>query len=438
MNDQKPKSLIYNIFEPFRRFARLEAFAGILIMICCGIALVWANSPWQESYFGIWNKQVTIEFGDFVLSKPFILWINDGLMAIFFFVVGLEVKREMLVGELSSFRNASLPIMAAIGGMIVPLAMFLLLIGDAPGKEGWGIPMATDIAFALGVLLLLGKRVPLALKVFLTAFAIVDDIGAVLVVAVFYTSKIYWAALFIGLGLIAVLFVMNVFNFRKMTVYLIIGIVVWYFFLKSGIHPTIAGVLIAFTIPVNTKVHNHTFAKRLQGFMLKFSDKKDDSSRILSHDQLSTLDELEGAVQDVISPLQSIEHRMHSLVAYFVLPLFALANGGVLVGEADRFFSNPLALSIAISLIAGKLIGILVFSWLGVKLNITSLPEGSNWKQISGLALLGGIGFTMSIFISNLAFADADMVNSAKFGVIAGSIIAGIAGFVTLKASLKK
>lgn len=414
-----------------------EASGGILLIFFTALALIWANSPWSEGYFNLWSTKTGLAFGDWSLIKYLILWVNDGLMAIFFFLVGLEIKREIMVGELSSVRKASLPFFAAIGGMLLPAVLFAVLQGGRPGSEGWGIPMATDIAFSLGILSLLGKRVPLSMKIFLTAFAIVDDIGAVLVIALFYSGEIYLQALYIALGLYAVLLAFNFFNVRKKTLYVVVGILIWYFFLKSGLHPTIAGIMVAFTVPITSKIRARDFVDDVEDGLVVFKEFEDDpNDHLLSYEQLSSVESISESAKHVQPPLQKLEHDLHGFVAFFVLPVFALANAGVALGGAGDALSSPLTLNIALGLLVGKTVGVGLFSWLSVKLGWASLPEGTNWTQLIALGLLGGVGFTMALFIANLAFVDPVLLNESKMGILIGSTLAGVGGYLILRLTL--
>ena len=433
-----PQVIRKTILTPFQRFLHTESAGGILLIFFTLLAMLWANSPWAESYFALWEQKLSIGFGGWALSKALILWVNDGLMAIFFFLVGLEIKREVLIGELSSVKKASLPFFAAVGGMIIPALLFLLLQQGKAGASGWGIPMATDIAFSLGILSLLGKRVPLSMKIFLTAFAIVDDIGAVLVIALFYSNEIYLTALYIAFGLYAVLLILNFFNVKKKTPYLLLGIVIWYFFLKSGLHPTIAGIMVAFTIPISSRIRCREFVDEIEDNLVDFKDNNIPNDQLLTYEQLSAVGSIEKASEKVQPPLQKLEHDLHSFVAFFILPVFALANAGVALGDVGEAFSNPLTLNVAIGLLVGKTVGISLLCWIGVKIGIASLPEGTHWKHIIALGLLGGVGFTMALFIANLAFVDASLLGAAKIGILLGSTLAGVGGFFLLKATLPK
>lgn len=440
MNKHKDPTVIGGLLEPFQRFFRVEASGGIILLIFTLIALIWANSPWGDSYIHLWENKFSIGVGDFKLSKSLIHWINDGLMAIFFFVVGLEIKRELIAGELSSMKQASLPIAAAIGGMVLPAAIYIVLNQSPESESGWGIPMATDIAFSLGILSLLGKRVPLALKVFLVAFAIVDDLGAVLIIAVFYSEDIYWNYLLIGLGLVIILFVFNRLQVISVHPYMAVGWIIWFMFLKSGIHPTIAGVLIAFTIPVNRTINLKTFKNDMQYNLDYFCYNPENFSKItLNHQQLAAISNMENRIFHVQSPVQRLEHGLHGFVTYIVMPVFALANAGVVLkGISFSELISGVSGVIEISLLAGKVLGIFIFSWISVKIGLAKLPDNVQWKHIFSLGFLGGMGFTMSLFISNLAFTSEALLNPAKIGILVGSLIAGAGGYILLSLTLKK
>ena len=328
---------------------------------------------------------------------------------------------------------------AAIGGMLGPAILFIALHGSRPGADGWGIPMATDIAFSLGVLALLGKRVPVSLKIFLTAFAIVDDIGAVLVIAFVYSSQIYMNMLLIAMGLFVFLYLLILAGLRSPVLFIIAGGIIWYFFLKSGLHPTIAGVMLAFIIPANRKVRIPVFTRLMNKDLQFFRRDECEDQLLLNRDQLHAVDRMSNLVDKVQSPLQSLEHRLHGFVSYFIMPVFALANAGVtFTGSGSDAVVGFLSLHIAIALILGKLTGILLFSYLGVRFKLAALPGNINWYHIAGVGLLGGIGFTMSLFISNLAFHEALLLNHAKNGILAGSMIAGSGGYFLLRRALKK
>lgn len=426
------------ILTPIEKFIATESAGGILLILFTIMALVWSNSAWSESYVNFWETKLSVGYGDWGLSKALILWINDGLMCVFFFFVGLEIKREVLAGELSSVRQASLPFFAAIGGMLVPALVFVIFQGDNPGAEGWGIPMATDIAFSLGILSLLGKRVPLSMKIFLTAFAIVDDIGAVLVIAIFYSSSIAVDYLLIGLGLFSILVLFNLANVQSSVPYLLVGLVIWYFFLKSGLHPTIAGIMSAFAIPMTPKVKASDFAGQIESEMEEFRfDEQESNQPLLTYDQLHAADAIRISAKRVQPPLQKLEHMLHPIVAFFILPIFALSNSGVALGDIGNALTSPLTISIALGLVLGKTLGIGLLSWIGVKLKFASFPSDLPFNRVLAVGVLGGVGFTMALFIANLAFTDPELLNQAKAGILIGSIIAGVGGYFWLRAILK-
>ncbi|HMR39339.1 MAG TPA: Na+/H+ antiporter NhaA [Ignavibacteria bacterium] len=426
------------LVTPFQRFIRAESSSGILLFGATIIALVWANSPISESYQNLWQFKIGISSEAFELKKPLILWINDGLMAIFFFLIGLEIKRELLIGELNSFKKASFPLFAAIGGMIFPVAFFFILNKNPETLDGWGIPMATDIAFSLAILRVLGNRIPLSLKIFLTAFAIVDDIGAVLVIAIFYSESINWMLILISMIPLATLFILSSKGIYLKYLVLLFGIVIWVLFLKSGIHPTVAGVLLAFAIPIRQKIDTDTYIEGLSKIEKRVKETKDINSPILTKEQINQLDRLETWTAKVQSPLQHLEHRLHSWAAYFIMPVFALSNAGVSFSK-DMDFDFPLVINIIISLVVGKCIGVSLMSFISVKLKAAELPSGIKPMQIIGIALLAGVGFTMSIFIANLAFAGSQIfIDSSKVGILAGSVIAGIGSYIILRINSKE
>jgi len=419
--------------SPFQKFVRIESFGGILLLLATVVALVWANSPLGDAYDSLWSYKMGIKTPDIDLVKPLRLWVNDGLMAIFFFLIGLEIKRELMIGELNTVKKATFPFLAALGGMILPVVMFLILNKNPETVKGWGIPIATDIAFSLAILQLLGKRVPLSLKVFLTAFAIVDDLGAVMVIAIFYSTGIKWGLLAMGLAIIVVLGVLSYLQIYYKYLVLLLGIIVWVLFLKSGIHPTIAGVLLAFTIPIRQRTDLQTYTENLDEIVKVLQTCPESTKPILNHRQIEIIDDLEDWTSKVQSPLQHLEHKLHNWVAYFIMPIFALANAGVVLGGGMSTDLN-LVSSLAISLILGKSIGISLISYIGIKLKIIELPIDVNMRQIIGVSFLAGVGFTMSIFIANLAFSDSNLfADSAKIGILVGSVIAGLTGYFLLR-----
>lgn len=427
---------IEKITEPIQRFVKQEKSGGIVLGISVLAALYLANSPWSDEYFHFLENKIGIVFNDVSFLKYSLHhWINDGLMAIFFFVIGLELKREIVAGELSNPRKALLPIGAALGGMLIPAIIYFSLNPTGEASNGWGIPMATDIAFALGVLHFLGKRIPLSLKVFLTALAIVDDLGAVLVIAFFYTSEISIQSLLVGLGFVLVMFIGNKMGIRNILFYAIIGIVgVWIAFLLSGVHATIAAVLAAFVIPANVGIKENIFIERIRNSINKFKDILPNDKVTLTDEQIHQLEIIKKDTNCAIPPLQRLEHAMHPIVTFIVLPIFALANAGVSMNvDVQELFSTNVALGVSLGLLAGKVIGIVGITWLLVKLRIAPFPEGMNLRNLFGISFLASIGFTMSLFISSLAFTDEIIITQAKIGIFTASIIGGIVGFFILR-----
>ena len=420
---------------PFREFTGTEAAGGILLLVATAIALIWANSAWGSSYDRLWGTEFALDLGGrFHLSKDLQHWINDGLMAIFFLVVGLEIKREILVGELSSIRQALLPIVAAVGGALIPAAIFISLNAGTASSSGWGIPMATDIAFALGILALLGSRVPTALKIFLTALAIVDDILAVLVIALFYTGDLALDYLLIAGGLFVLLVAANRLQINRPAFYAIVGVGLWLAFLKSGVHATVAGVLLSMTIPARTPIDADEFVSRGQRCIDVFRGEDDLGQKVLTNwEHQSALNELQNITSRAESPMQRFQHVLHPWVAFCIVPLFALANVGVSIGEGfTSAVTGSLGLGIILGLLVGKQVGILASTWLIVRLGVTRLPPYVRFRHIYGVSWLAGIGFTMSLFITELAFVDPDQLDAAKVGILTVSLIAGAGGWLLL------
>lgn len=437
--------LIERLLAPFRHFASTAAAGGILLLIATAVALIWANSPWADSYHHLWETPLQIGVGNWRVQWSAHHFINDGLMAVFFFVVGLEIKREMVAGELKSARTAALPMIAALGGMVVPALIYAVINRGGSGMSGWGVPMATDIAFALGVLALLGDRVPVGLKVFLAALAIVDDIGAILVIAVFYSTGVNWTAIGAVVAILLISAGANAAGVRKPWAYGIIGLLLWGAVLSSGIHATVAGVLLAMTIPVRTRIHEGAFLSEARRTLEDFDaaaevTANDPEVTILSNtDHHTALEELESLVDDARPPLVRMERALHGIVAFAIMPLFALANAGVVVsGDAlSGALASPVALGAAMGLVIGKPAGIAGFSWLAVRSGVASLPSGVNWRMLTGAGILGGIGFTMALFIAGLAFQDPALLDHAKVGVLAASAVTGVVGWLWLKSALK-
>jgi len=386
--------MINRVGAALKDFLKQESAGGIVLMVAAALALVVANSPLAPYYFDTLSTKLNVSFGAFAIDKALILWINDGLMAIFFFLIGLEVKREIIDGQLSSWNKASLPLAAAIGGMALPALVFVAFNWNSPETiGGWAIPAATDIAFALGILSLLGPRVPLAMKALLLAIAVIDDIGAITVIALFYTGEIKVDMLLAGGAVLALLFVVGRARVASTIPYVLLSVVMWVFVLKSGVHATLAGVTAAMMVPM--------------------------------------------VARDGTNLLESMEHGLHKWIAFLIIPVFGFANAGVsLIGLSPADLLQPLPLGIALGLLVGKQIGIVGFAWIAVKAGLASLPEGVGWRKIHGLSLLAAIGFTMSLFIGNLAFADPAQVDAVKIGVLAGSVIAAVSGFILLRSAL--
>ncbi|WP_159023253.1 Na+/H+ antiporter NhaA [Formosa sp. L2A11] len=421
------------LVKPIAKFVQVESFGGILLFSAAVIALIWANSPLSDSYVALWNYEIGFEFGEFHLSHHLLHWVNDGLMVIFFFVIGLEIKREILLGELNSLKKASLPIFAALGGVFVPIGIFLALNANPETHAGWGIPMATDIAFSLAILQLLGKRVPIALKIFLTAFAIVDDLVAVLAIALFYSNDIDWNAILYSLIPLAILAYLGWKGYYYKYVYLALGIAIWFLFLTSGIHPTIAGILIALTVPIKQKIGMNFSMSKIESIATTLINRPNSNSPILSHEEINLIGSIQSLSGRVQSPLQHLEHKFHGWVAYFIMPVFALSNAGIVFNDVAHL-DFALSSHIAIALIFGKCIGVVSFSYLAVKLGIAAFPASAKFKHILGIGFLAGVGFTMSIFVSNLAFhSNLLYQDAAKVGIFIGSTVAGLIGYFILK-----
>lgn len=436
--------LVVRLLAPFRRFAHSATAGGIVLLIATAIALVWANSPWADAYHHLWETPLQIGVGSWRAEWSAHHFINDGLMAVFFFVVGLEIKREMVAGELKSARTAALPMIAALGGMVVPAGIYAVINIGGPGIGGWGVPMATDIAFALGVLALLGSRVPIGLKVFLAALAIVDDIGAILVIAVFYSAGVNWTALGAVVVILLLSAAANAAGVRRPSAYAAIGLMLWGAVLASGIHATVAGVLLALTIPVRTRIDESAFLNEARRALQDFDaaaevTANDPDTTVLSNtDHHAALEDLEKLADDAQPPLIRMEHALHGVVAFAIMPLFALANAGVaLSGSAVAgALSSPIAVGAILGLALGKPLGITAFSWLAVRSGMASLPTGVSWRMIAGAGILGGIGFTMALFIGGLAFNDPASLDAAKVGVLAASAVTAVVGWVWLKRAL--
>jgi len=432
------------ILRPAQQFFDKEASSSILLISATAIALIWVNSSIGETYHSFWHTQISFTFGHFHISKTLLHWVNDGLMSLFFFTVGLEIKREILVGELATPKKALLPVIAALGGMIVPALIYAAFNIGLPTIHGWGIPVATDIAFALGAVAVFGRKLPVSLRIFLAAFAIADDLGAVVIIAIFYTKEIVWSNLIISLFFIFGLAAANFFWIRQTLIYAILGLAVWFFVLGSGVHPTIAGVIVSFFVPARGRYDTDNFLQNIKKITEKFECEEQSCgySILLNQEHMYAVQALELACHDVETPLQRLMHALHPWVAFLILPLFAMGNTGLIFRGIvfSEAVSNPVILGIIFGLVVGKPIGILLFSYLSVKTGIASLPQEVRWSHIFGGAMLGGIGFTMSLFLSELSFSDPHIIDYARIAILAGSILSALfgmsyLGFISTSAS---
>ena len=423
------------LLAPFREFARTSASGGLLLIVAALVAVVWANSPFADTYADIWATDLSLSVGPVTLSHSVLHWINDGLMAIFFLVIGLEIKREALVGELRSRRRAILPAAAAVGGAIVPAAIFLGITGGGAASRGWGIPMATDIAFTLGVLALLGRRAPIGLRVFVTALAIVDDLLAVLVIALFYTADLSVAALGAAGAILVLLIAANRLGVRRPLVYAGLGIALWFAISESGIHATVAGVLLALTIPATTKLDSDAFVTRARQHINDFEGRTVGGEDASTEKHHAALWELEEATERAQAPMLRIEHALHPWVSFLIVPLFALANAGVrLETDLGSALGDPIVIAVILGLVVGKQLGITLGALVAVRSGAASLPAGVGWRHVYGAAWLGGIGFTMSLFIGGLAYGEGGAeLGLAKIGILVASFIAAIGGAAVLR-----
>jgi len=429
------KVIIEKLIHPFERLVRTRPISGILLFASVLIALVWANSGFKDSYHHLWETPFAISIGDYTLSRTLHHWVNEGLMSIFFFLIGLEIKREVILGELSSWKKASLPVFAAIGGMLFPALIFLLFNFGGEGESGWGVPMATDIAFALGILSLLGKRVPTSLKIFLTALAIADDLGAVLVIAFFYTENLFILYLEYALVFLFLLAIGNIVGIRNTLFYSILGIGgLWVAFLHSGVHATLAGVIVAMTIPVKAKINERKFINQINKLMMKFKQTKTIKGFYVSYQQEEILEDITATGKRAESPLQSLEHLLSPLVYYLIIPVFALVNSGIEINtNLISSMTSSIPLGIMLGLILGKVLGISGFSFLMIKAGWSELPKNTSWGMMLGAGFLGGIGFTMSIFISELAFETEIIRTQSKMAIMLASTVASIIGLSIIR-----
>lgn len=428
------------IISVIERFLAQESAGGLLLFGSAALAMILANSGLSQGYFDFWHTYAGFTIGSFELKMSLGHWINDGLMAVFFLVIGLEIKRELVVGELSSLSKAAFPAVAALGGMLVPALIYLALnLGGSGDLSGFGIPMATDIAFALGFLMLLGKRVPLALKVFLVSLAVIDDLGAITIIAVFYGSSVDLPSLIWAAGIVAALIGLNRFGIKKLTPYLLLGVLLWYFVYQSGIHPTIAGVVLALTIPIRQKISSDSFTDICQlGLEMFGKAKQKCQSILLSSKQQDALEKIGEAYVQVQNPLVRLEHALHPVSAFLIMPVFALANAGVAVGGGSLSLLQPVSLGIILGLFVGKPLGIVGLSFIASKLGWVTKPASVNWRHLIGASILAGVGFTMSIFISQLAFTDSDTIDAAKLAILLTSLAAGLCGVIYLSRYLKR
>lgn len=443
-----------NVFYVIQKTLRNYVQGGNILLVATGLALLMVNLPGgRDFYNSLWTHEIALQVGAFNLFShnghpmSVMQFINDALMAVFFFSVGLEIKREVLVGELRSFRRALLPIVAAVGGMVLPVLIFFLMARGTPYSGGAAIPMATDIAFSLGVLAMLGSRVPISIKIFLTTLAVVDDIGGILVIAIFYSVHINYWMLLAAAALLGLLAMGGRMQIQSKLFYIGIGSFVWFLFLNAGIHPTIAGVLIAFCVPARPIFAPKKYIRIIRDNIRHFSAENDsqfESRTILDHDRLNRLKAIESASDKVISPLQDLEDSLHPVVNWLIVPLFAFANAGIYMGDLHlSSIAGGVSLAVIVSLVAGKFLGIFLFSWIAVKLKWAPMPEESNWAMMASVALLGGIGFTVSLFIANLSFGSGDpltseLLNEAKLGILVGSLLAGVLGWLILHVTLPR
>jgi len=421
------------ISTPFEHFIHAQTTTGMILMFMTLLALILANTPLTESYSHFFHTTIDLNVGSWQLSHSIHHWINDGLMAIFFFLIGLEIKREVLVGELSNLKVAILPILAAIGGMIFPALIYFSINSGGAGEAGWGIPMATDIAFAISALVLLGKRIPTALVTFLVALAIVDDLGAVLVIAIFYTEQIHMLPLALAAGAFLILLAFNRFGIHMILPYFIVGLFLWFFMLESGVHATIAGVIAAMAIPSKPKETEYDFTRHTRNLLDEYDGYDTTEGK---EKQKAILINIQDRIEAMKSPSARLERSLHLPVALIIIPLFALANAGISIdfSSIGTTLMEPVSVGIIAGLILGKVLGIFGVAWLAIKLKIAQLPKDSSMVQIFGVAFLGGIGFTMSIFVADLAFVgNAELIFQAKIGILSASLFAGLFGFFWLR-----
>ena len=428
------------LLRPVYRFFENEMATGILLLVMVVIAMIWANSPWSDTYHQFWKTHFIIGTSEVNLDKSLHHWINDGLMAIFFFLIGLEIKKEIINGELSTIKKASLPIAAALGGMVAPAGIYALFNVGTDGISGWGIPMATDIAFTLGLVAFIQSKVPVSLKIFLTALATVDDIGAVLVIAVFYTPDIQVMQLVYAVVCLGLMYGCNLLGVRSFWVYFLIGVLgLWTTILYSGVHATVAGVIAAFAIPARVRTEKLEYSERLKQWAAEYQNSKDDDGPFVSRSKMEIISKIEQESEQAQTPLQRFEHQLLPLVSYFVIPLFALANSGVTIeGNILEMIMHPVSIGVIAGLTIGKTLGIMAFSKLLTTTGVGNLPKGGSWVSVGGIAMMAGIGFTMSLFIAELAFSDPVLIAHAKIGILVASFFAAALGILWFKFYVKK
>jgi len=423
------------ILLPFQRFLQTEASGGILLLAATALALILANSPLAGLYNETLHTEIAVSIGGAHVAESVLGWINEGLMALFFLVVGLEIKREVVVGDLRSPKRAALSLVAAIGGALVPAAIYIALNAGGPGSRGWGIPIGTDTAFTLGVLALLGRGIPSGLRAFLASFAIVDDVVAILVISIAYTSHISWVALAVVAGCFALLMLANFLGIRRLAVYALLGVTLWLAMLSSGVHATVAGILVALTIPVRSRIDSSDFVRRARAYLDAFAASRYSGLRMLTNEeQQAALEALADSAEQFMVPLQRVESALHPWVAYLIVPIFALANAGIALNEGfAKSLTQPVTLGVLLGLLVGKPVGVFVSTWIAARTRIAVLPEAVTWRHMFGVAFLGGIGFTMSLFITDLAFGSGAFIIQAKVGILLGSLVAGVIGWLILR-----
>ena len=429
---RESSDLVRAVRVPIQTFIHTEEVGSLILLMAAAAAVVWANSPWSESYASFWHTIISFDIHVFAISEDLRNLVNDGLMAIFFFLVGLEIKRELIHGELSTFRKAALPVLAAFGGMAMPALIYLLFNWSGEGAGGWGVPMATDIAFALGVLALLGSRLPAELRVFLLGLAVVDDLGAISVIAIFYTETIHWADLGLGMALFVAIAACIRLGVRSLGFYLVMCVLMWQFFHESGIHATLAGVLVAAIVPSKPYLHRRDYAAAVEDLLrdFKLAMASDDEEKAQA-----IVEEIEKVSSGTEGPMERLEGIVHPWVSFAILPIFALANAGIVFTSdtVSDALASSITLGIAIALLAGNVIGVFGMTWLAVRLGIGQLPSSVAWRHILGVGMLAGIGFTVAIFVSSIAFEDPALVDQAKMGVFGASLLAGVAGYLFLR-----